>query len=94
MNSTLTLNLDAVHLSIEQSYQLCQNTEATQFEPTAQGDLIIMPAVGGEGGNREANLIADLVIWNRQTNLGYTFSSSTIFKLPNGAIPRCCEELR
>ncbi|BCX09252.1 MAG: hypothetical protein KatS3mg066_3111 [Fischerella sp.] len=30
-------------------------------------------------------LIADLVIWNRQTQLGYTFSSSTIFKLPNGA---------
>lgn len=24
-------------------------------------------------------------IWNRQTDLGYTFSSSTIFKLPNGA---------
>ncbi|WYL97717.1 MAG: Uma2 family endonuclease [Gloeotrichia echinulata IR180] len=27
----------------------------------------------------------DLGIWNRQTGLGYTFSSSTIFKLPNGA---------
>jgi len=28
----------------------------------------------------EADLIADLVIWNRQTGLGFTFSSSTIFK--------------
>jgi len=44
-----------------------------------------MPPVGGESGNREAGLIADLVIWNSQTQLGYTFSSSTIFKLPNGA---------
>jgi Uma2 family endonuclease len=30
-------------------------------------------------------LITDLENWNRQTQLGYTFSSSTIFKLPNGA---------
>ncbi len=44
-----------------------------------------MPPVGGESGNREAELIADLAIWNRQTGLGFTFSSSTIFKLPNGA---------
>jgi Uma2 family endonuclease len=26
----------------------------------------------------------DVGIWNRQIELGYTFSSSTIFKLPNG----------
>src|SRR5512136_569041 len=32
-----------------------------------------------------AALIAGLVIWNRQTGLGFTFSSSTVFKLPNGA---------
>jgi Uma2 family endonuclease len=44
-----------------------------------------MPPVGGESGNREAEFIIDLGIWNRQTGLGYTFSSSTIFKLPNGS---------
>lgn len=84
MNS-LTLNLDTVHLSDEQFYQLCQNNRELQFERTAKGKLIIMSPVGGESGNREADLIADLVIWNRQSNLGYTFSSSTVFKLPNGA---------
>ncbi len=83
--STLTLKLDSIQLTDEQFYQLCQNNQDLQFERTAQGDLIIMPPVGGESGNQEANLIADLVIWNRQTGLGYTFSSSTIFKLPNGA---------
>ncbi len=81
----LTLNLDTVHLSDEQFYQLCQNNHELQFERTARGELIIMPPVGGESGNREADLIIDLGIWNRQTNLGYTFSSSTVFKLPNGA---------
>lgn len=44
-----------------------------------------MTPVGGEGGSREADLIGDLVYWNRQTQLGKVFSSSTCFKLPNGA---------
>jgi Uma2 family endonuclease len=83
--SPLTLNLDTVHLTDEQFYKICQNNRQLKFERTAKGKLIIMSPVGGESGNREADLIADLVIWNRQTDLGVTFSSSTIFKLPNGA---------
>ncbi|NJR76047.1 MAG: Uma2 family endonuclease [Scytonema sp. CRU_2_7] len=81
----LTLNLNTVHMTDEQFYQLCQNNRELQFERTATGELIIMSPVGGESGNREADLIIDLGIWNRQTQLGYTFSSSTTFKLPNGA---------
>ena len=38
----------------------------------------------GESGQREANLITDLTLWNRQAKLGIVFSSSTIFSLPNG----------
>lgn len=83
--TALILNLDRVHLSDEQFYQLCQNNGDLNFERTARGELIIMPPVGGESGNREADLMIDLGIWNRQTNLGYTFSSSTVFTLPNGA---------
>ncbi len=83
--SPLTLNLDAVYLTDEQFYQLCQNNRELKFERGVKGELIIMSPVGGESGNREAELIIDLGVWNRQTGLGYTFSSSTIFKLPNGA---------
>lgn len=83
--SPLTLNLDTVYLTDEQFYQLCQNNRELQFERTAKGELIIMTPVGGESGNREADLMIDLGIWNRQTGLGFTFSSSTVFKLPNGA---------
>ena len=81
----LTLNINAVHLTDEQFYELCQNNRELKFERTPKEKLIIMSPVGGESGNREADLIADLVIWNRQTGLGFTFSSSTIFKLPNRA---------
>lgn len=81
----LTLNINAVHLTDEQFYELCQNNRELKFERTPKEKLIIMSPVGGESGNREADLIADLVIWNRQTGLCFTFSSSTIFKLPNRA---------
>ncbi|MEB3122558.1 MAG: Uma2 family endonuclease [Snowella sp.] len=81
----IILNLNAVNLSDEQFYQLCHNNDEWRLEQTAQGGLIIMPPVGAISGNREADLNADLVIWNRQTKLGKVFSSSTIFTLPNGA---------
>ena len=80
-----TLSFRNVALSDDQFYQLCQDNENWQLERTAQGELIIMPPVGGLSGNRESNLIGELWLWNRQTKLGKVFSSSTIFTLPNGA---------
>jgi Uma2 family endonuclease len=40
--TALTLNLDRVHLSDEQFYQLCQNNGELNFERTARGELIII----------------------------------------------------
>ena len=85
ISEPITLSFKNIILSDDQFYQLCQDNENWQLERTAQGELIIMPPVGGISGNREANLNADLVIWNCQTQLGKVFSSSTIFRLPNGA---------
>ncbi|MEG4055710.1 MULTISPECIES: Uma2 family endonuclease [unclassified Microcoleus] len=81
--TTVTLNLDTVQLTDEQFYRLCQMNQDWQFERTAKGEIIIMSPVGGVSGNREADLITDLGLWNRQTQLGRVFSSSTIFRLPN-----------
>lgn len=85
ISEPITLSFKNIILSDDQFYQLCQDNENWQLERTAQRELIIMPPVGGISGNREANLNADLVIWNCQTQLGKVFSSSTIFRLPNGA---------
>ena len=81
----ITLNFKNVALTDEQFYQLCQDNENWQLERTAQGELIIMPPVGGISGKRESDLNAELWLWNRQTQLGQVFSSSTIFTLPSGA---------
>lgn len=81
---TLVLNLESVDLSDAQFDALCQKNRDWQFERTVKGELIILSPVGGMSGGREASLISLLWLWNHQTNLGITFSSSTIFRLPNG----------
>ncbi|MGD1705118.1 Uma2 family endonuclease [Dapis sp. BLCC M229] len=43
-----------------------------------------MSPVGVKSGQKEANLIVDISLWNRQTQLGIVFSYSTIFSLPGG----------
>jgi Uma2 family endonuclease len=83
--NVLTLNVDAFHLTDDQFYEFCQQNRGWQFELSAIGELIVMAPVGGESGNYEARLITDVELWNRSTQLGYVFSSSTIFKLPNSA---------
>ena len=84
--TALTLKLDSViQLTDNAFYDLCRVNPEVKFERTAKGELIVMPPTGGEGGKREADLIIDLGVWNRQTGLGIVFSSSTGFKLPNGA---------
>ena len=80
----LKVDLRHVHFTDEQFYQLCLNNPDLHIERNAKGALIVMPPVGGESGNREMNLGGELYIWNKQATLGKVFSSSTIFKLPNG----------
>lgn len=84
--SALTLKLSPyLHLNDDDFYNLCQANPDLKLERTAAGELVVMPPTGGEGGKGEADLIVDLGIWNRQTQLGVVFSSSTGFKLPLGA---------
>jgi len=80
----LVLETTEVHLTDEQFYQLCRSNPDLTIERSAKGALIVMTPVGGEGSSYEMELGADLTLWNRQTNLGKTFSSSTLFKLPTG----------
>ncbi len=84
--TAFTITLDPIgSLTDEAFYQLCRANPDVKFERSAQGELIIMSPTGGESGRRNANITIDLGLWNRQTQLGYTFDSSTCFKLPNGA---------
>ncbi|HEY9851571.1 MAG TPA: Uma2 family endonuclease [Leptolyngbyaceae cyanobacterium] len=84
--NALTVNFNSIiKLTDEQFFQLCQDNRDLRFERNANGELIIMPPTGGETGNRNAGLTAQVWIWNEQSKLGMVFDSSTGFKLPNGA---------
>ena len=84
--TAITINFNNIlKLTDEQFYQLCQDNPDIKFERNQWGKLIIMPPTGGETGNRNSEMNAEFVIWNRQTKLGKVFDSSTCFKLPNNA---------
>jgi len=44
-----------------------------------------MPPTGSDTGNKNADILGQLWLWNRQTQLGQIFDSSSGFHLPNGA---------
>jgi Uma2 family endonuclease len=80
----IRLDFSTIRLTDEQFYQLCMANPEQPLELTSTGVLIVISPVGGESGNREANLGAQVYNWNEQTELGAVFSSSTIFRLPLG----------
>ncbi|MDZ8109531.1 MAG: Uma2 family endonuclease, partial [Nostoc sp. DedQUE12a] len=74
-----------IQLTDNQFYQLCRENPEIKFERNAAGELLIMSPTGGETGNRNFEISVEFGIWNRQTQLGICFDSSTCFKLPKGA---------
>ena len=72
-------------LTDEQFYQLCLANRDVRFERGVSGELIIMSPTGGETGESNAGLTAQLWMWNQRAGLGKSFDSSTCFRLPNGA---------
>ncbi|MEB3310106.1 MAG: Uma2 family endonuclease [Snowella sp.] len=85
MTSPLTIKLDSLTLSDEQFYQLCQNNRDLRFERNCRGDLVIMPPTGGETGERNSEINYQLRHWNKHSQQGKVFDSSTGFKLSNGS---------
>lgn len=80
-----TLNIpSAFQISSEQFELLAQANQDLRLERTATGELMIMPPTGGSTGRRNADLLSQLVVWNKRTQLGIVFDSSTAFRLPNG----------
>ncbi|MEO0456345.1 MAG: Uma2 family endonuclease [Cyanobacteria bacterium P01_A01_bin.114] len=84
--NAFVVNLPAsTRLSDDQFYELCVANPDIKIERTSTEELVFMPPTGGETGKRNAELIIEFGIWNRQKGLGQLFDSSTCFKLPNGA---------
>jgi len=87
MNAVIPIHLPrTLRCTQEQFVELVKANPELRWELTAQGEVIVMPPTGSETGNYNSELLANFVIWNRQSQLGKVFDSSTGFRLPNGAI--------
>ena len=62
----------------------CQANRNLRIEQTATGDVVIVPPIFADTGNRNFNLAVQLGIWAKQDGTGLGFDSSTGFTLPNG----------
>ncbi|MEZ4678924.1 MAG: Uma2 family endonuclease [Caldilineaceae bacterium] len=80
-----TINLQRFVSTSHEFYELCQENPSLEMERTANGEVIIMSPAGSETGRRNSDINGQLWLWNRETQLGYTFDSSTGFNLLNGA---------
>lgn len=66
-------------------FDFCQANREWRIERNAQGEVLIMPPVGGETRRRNALLTTTLNLWALQDGRGVVFDSSAGFELPNTA---------
>jgi Uma2 family endonuclease len=75
----LLLNVSnaTLHITPEQFDLLCLDNPDLRLELTKNRELIVMPPTGGESGKKNGDLSGQVWYWNRQTQLGEMFDSST-----------------
>jgi len=69
----------------EEFYDFCQNNPGYKFEREPDGRIITMPNTGGKTGNINQRLGTRVEVWNEIDETGWTFDSSTAFRLPDGS---------
>lgn len=86
MDDIIELHYDRLRLNDDEFYEFCQQNDALRFEREANGTILLMSNTGGETGDRNSEINFQLRGWNKQTQLGRVFDSSTAFRLPSSAV--------
>lgn len=88
--------LNVTPMTDDEFFEFCGQNPEYRIERTAEGRIIVMSGTGGKTGSRNIRLSAQLSIWSDRDRLGVAFDSSTLFRLPNGAMrsPDACWILR
>jgi Uma2 family endonuclease len=78
-NKPLLLNISntVLHVCSSEFDALCLDNPDLRLELTKDQELIVMSPTGGESGEKNICLSAQVWYWNRQTLLGRVFDSST-----------------
>lgn len=73
-------------MSEQEFYEFCRLNPDLSLELTSEGDLIVVPPVGGKMSIRNAILNMRLASRAEKHGTGHVFGSCTGFTLPNGAM--------
>ncbi len=72
-------------MSDDEYYDFCVANPDVWFERNAQGEIIIVPPVGIESDNRNADIVTQLTLWAKRDRRGKAFGPTAEFILPSGA---------
>jgi len=72
-------------MSDDEYYDFCVANPDVWFERNAQGEIIIVPPVGLESDNRNADIVTQLSVWAKRNRRGKAFGPTCEFILPSGA---------
>ncbi len=76
----------AIHMSDDQLFEFAGLNRDLRIERTSDGELVIMPPVGGTGSNRNAEITMQLLLWAKADGRGDAFDATCGFILPNRAM--------
>ncbi len=74
-----------VPLNDEELIAFSSRNRPYRIERNAKGELEIMTPVGGDGGYRESLVNLAVALWAKEHG-GFSFSSNTGFRLPDGSV--------
>lgn len=88
----IQLNKNPTNLTNDELFEFCVLNKELRIERDANQNIIITALVGGNSGFYEKDLIFEIEYWVRKNKKGRSFSSSTGFLMPNGAMrsPDAC----
>ncbi|MBD2751299.1 Uma2 family endonuclease [Spirosoma sp. BT704] len=73
-------------LTDDEFYAFCQANPTLRIEREADGQIIFEMPTNTKTGLKNADLIAEVVFWNRKTKLGLVADSSAAFTLPDTSV--------
>jgi Uma2 family endonuclease len=73
-------------LTDDEFFDLCQDNPLLRMERNAEHEIIAMPPAGTESSRKSSEVTFQMMLWNRQHQLGYVFESSVGFTMPDGSI--------
>ena len=84
--NTFVINAKSLHMTEDEFFNFCQDNDFLKFERTADKQILVMTPTGIETGSKNSEINFQLMLWNKETKLGYVFDSSSGFTLPNSAV--------